>query len=197
MATIPEKMSSAVIAGYVKAGQQRKKEEEIKNAGEWYHKFHNELSKRLELNLSAKNPKIIPFGYQSWQNLCEDIEKWGTETLNTYKNVCLPGSVKKPVFYKFNQSENKPTEAIYIRIHNAGTPSIMVIEFAITASQDVTDSVTELLQLGSNRRLQYLYSQSQENKKIKTRLCKQPTLDLLKIRLLRLFKAGYGVSFRE
>lgn len=194
--------SQKEIIQKIREGQKRQQQEKIAKADPWYHKFQNEHCVRLELDPSRyKNPNGVPFGYTSWQVLCEDIDKWCAETMNTYKNVCIPGSVKKPVFYKFGEKIEKEDRdevmATLIRIHNAGSPQTMVIEFAATATPEAVDEVTNLLKLGTNRKLQYLYTQNRENKKVKLRLAKNPTLDMLKIRILWLFRDGYGVSFRE
>lgn len=198
-------MSNQTTLQKIKAGQKRAKELEIKNADQWYHSFQNDYCKRLELSEKYKSPKNIPFGYKTWKELCEDIDKWGAETMGTYRNVCLPGQVKKPVFYKFDYLQTQEQTMSCIRIHNVGDPNIMVIEFAINSIPETIEFITNLLRLGSASRLQYLYTQTRKtpegeslaHKKIKKRLCKQPTLDMLKIRLLWLFKAGYGVSFRH
>lgn len=168
---------------------------------EGYRQFKEIYAAQLELDPSKYS--TVPFGYPNWEALNEDIKKYHSEVINVLNNIKTPGSLRKPVFYKFLNEQKEDATTIAIRIHNIGTPLVSMIECAINADQAVVREIDELLQFGRPLPLVYLYSEapkSQDKKmatKMKLRTVNKPTIDMLKIRLLWLFRAGYGVSYQE
>lgn len=187
--------------------QKKKKETVIASANvdPWYTKFRETNMQQIGFDPSKYNsPNAIPFGYQSWEALCLDIEKYHREVVNVFENIKTPGSIRKPIFYKFRSKvEGEKTDQMVttlIRIHNIGTPLVSVIECAINGDQDAIKEVSEIMQFGKILPLVYLYSEAKDPKsmtRVKMRTVTKPTMDMLKIRLLWLYRAGYGVSFRD
>jgi len=195
-------LSANEIAQKIKSAQRARKNKVP--LPKWFKKYSEEYAPRLQLRVPT-NPKSIPFGYSAWQDLCQDLEKYGAETINIFHNVRQPGTTRKPVFYKFTdqvveKESHLEVKGVYIRICNVGTPQTAVIEMAVAAPPEVVQDIHDLLKLGTSRphKLVYLYAENHHtNGKVKIRLVKQANLDTLKMRLLWLFKAGYGVSFRN
>jgi hypothetical protein len=117
--------------------------------------------------------------------------------MNIFKTIQIPEPVKKPVFYKF-KNEGEKMSAVMIRIQNIGSPHIALIECAINANDTALKEVTTLLQFGKNIPLVYLYSEHPDmsERKLKMRTVNVPSIDMLKIRVMLLFKNGFGITFR-
>lgn len=188
-------MNSEEIKRRILEAQKRRKETSI---DPWYTKFRETGIKMLGLDMTKYNsPNGIPFGYLSWEALCLDIEKYHREVMNIFENIKTPGTLKKPIFYKFRGNASTTT---MIRIHNIGTPLISVIECAINGDEAAIKEACEVMQFGKVLSLVYLYSEAKDPKsktRIKMRSVNKPTIDMLKMRLLWLFRAGYGVAFRD
>lgn len=173
----------------------------------WYIKFRDVHSKQIGLDASKyKSPVIVPFGYKSWEALCQDIDKYHREVMNIFENIRTPGTLKKPIFYKFRNADPNPTLAsdkpvtTMVRIHNIGTPIVSVIECAINGDAEAVKEVCEIMQFGKTLNLTYLYSEAQDPKsmmRVKMRTVDKPTIDMIKMRMIWLYRAGFGVSFRD
>jgi len=179
-------------------GQKRRKELKMKEeVNPSFQKFQ-ECASLLGLNPAKFNQNHIPFNYTGWEELCTDIQKYHNEVMNIFKTIQIPEPVKKPVFYKF-KNEGEKMSAVMIRIQNIGSPHIALIECAINANDTALKEVTTLLQFGKNIPLVYLYSEhpDKSERKLKMRTVNVPSIDMLKIRVMLLFKNGFGITFRE
>lgn len=183
-------------------GQKRRKElkkkEEVNPS---FQKFQ-ECASLLGFDPTKFNQNNIPFNYTGWEELCTDIQKYHNEVMNIFKTIQVPEPVKKPVFYKFqsgNESKGEKMSTTMIRIQNIGSPHIALIECAINGNDTTLKEVTTLLQFGKNIPLVYLYSEhpDKSERKLKMRTVTSPTIDMLKIRVMLLFKNGFGITFRE
>lgn len=179
-------------------GQKRRKE--LKKKDEVNPAFQNfqECAPLLGFDPAKFNQNHVPFNYTGWEELCTDIQKYHNEVMNIFKTIQVPEPVKKPVFYKFKNESGK-TSTTMIRIQNIGSPHIALIECAINGDDKSIKEVTTLLQFGKNIPLVYLYSEHPDNseRKLKMRTVNVPSIDMLKIRVMLLFKNGFGITFRE
>jgi hypothetical protein len=185
-------------------GQKRRKElKKKKEVNPSFQKFQ-ECAPLLGFDPAKFNQNNVPFNYTGWEELCTDIQKYHNEVMNIFKTIQVPEPVKKPMFYKFKSDggdENGKTSTTMIRIQNIGSPHIALIECAINGDDKSIKEVTTLLQFGKNIPLVYLYSEhpntNNSERKLKMRTVNVPSIDMLKIRVMLLFKNGFGITFRE